>query len=137
MRRFRHLRRLTAIVANLLLLQLAFASGAGACPMGDEMHATGASTAGAVHAPHHVASAVASNSGISTAPASHHHAGGACNMACPTATCTAAGHCSTSMTTRADPAMTAFPAAAAPAQAPTADMPLSASPAPEPPPPRV
>src|SRR5438067_12806191 len=126
----RRVRRLTAVVTQLLMIHLAIVSGAMACPMGDDGSPGAVSTASA-HGPSHTAA-------HHPAPQhSHRHHGLHCEFFCTTAGCTSAGHCTA--VAAADGDASAAPSLYAVAR-PTReriDAPLSVSTAPEPPPPRA
>ncbi|HEX5970762.1 MAG TPA: hypothetical protein VFY85_02485 [Gemmatimonadaceae bacterium] len=140
MRRFPHLRRLTAVVTHLLLLQLAFVSAAGACPLGErgaghrDMQMSGVSAPGGQQ---HPANAAIAPAHADESPASHHERGNHCDMSCTTASCAAAGHCiAQAALVRADTDHGIEPEQGkAGVRADAA--PLSVSRAPEPPPPRA
>ena len=139
MRRFPHLRRVTAVFTHLLLLQLAFASAAGACPLGEggNSHAgiqmNGAPSPGDQHHPAHAAVTAAHPLAL---PASHHDGGGHCDMSCATP-CVTAGHCmANAVLDRAD-AHDAFARDGSGVSVHGAAAPHSVSTAPEPPPPRA
>jgi hypothetical protein len=140
MRRFPLLRRLTALLTHLLLLQLAFASAAGACPLGErgaghgDMQMSGASSPGSQQ---HPADAAPTSAHPPVSPTSHQEGGTHCDMSCTTASCAAAGHCMTNavlVRTDADHALGCEHSGAS-VRGDTA--PHSVSTAPEPPPPRA
>ena len=140
MRRFRHLRRLSAVIMHLLLLQLAFAGAAGACPLGERGAGHGSMPMGGASASdgqHHPMSAASASVHAPEAPASHHERGNRCDMPCATTSCAATGHCSADATlvrADADRAFEIEPGGASVRE----DAALhSVSTAPEPPPPRA
>ena len=129
------LRRLTALLSQLLLLQLAFASGTSTCPL-DSRHAAASmpmAHAGGAYGQHKTAGTERATEHLS-APGSQ-DAGAHCDMTCPPATCGATGHCSLTAaledTTETQPLATALARAASGAD----DAPHSVNSAPEPPPP--
>lgn len=138
----RRLRRLAALVASLLMTNVVVASGATACPMGDDWaNSTVASAQGVEHfgstARHH--ESMPGHHDSSPSRPAHHHVPGAshCTMACPPSGCAAFGHCgSVSLTDRRDEGPAAFSAANNRVFARTLAL-HSVSTAPEPPPPRV
>lgn len=154
MLRFRRLRRLTAIAAHLLLLQLVFTSAAGACPLGDGTAQATTVSSGANHADHHAmqsgamdsaapigsasTSAAPAPQGHGPAPApAHHHRGAHCDMTCAPASCGAAGHCSTSAVSSSPTPPAGLASADGRRIVARRDAPRSVSTAPEPPPPRA
>ena len=146
MRRLRPLRRLTAFVAQLLLVQLAFASGAASCPLDDAGAVMAVATAHGGE--HHMADAGTATqhvSGATTAPthaqpaspASHHHAGGHCEMACAPASCASPTHCSASAASSAGTTAELHARASGRVAADRDGAPRSVGTGPEPPPPRA
>ena len=123
----------------LLVVLVAIVGGAGACPIGGAaMPMAGMAMAG--HGSAHVEqqdAVDAAASGISAAPESHDHAGAHCDMTCPAAGCTAAGHCSATAAIADRPAASTPAAAQHRAPASVGEVPHSVSTAPEPPPPRA
>jgi hypothetical protein len=79
----------------------------------------------------------AAASGISAAPAPQDHAGAHCDMTCPAAGCTTAGHCPATAAIADRPAASAPAAKEHRAPASVREVPHSVSTAPEPPPPRA
>ena len=138
MRRLRHLRRLSAIVAQLLLVQLTFASGAGACPL-DGASTSGAAMVdmGAPHGEHHRMPADAPANHAPDSPASHHHASTHCDMACTPTHCGASGACSVPVLLDGGAADRALANVRALTLTGRDALPQSVTTAPEPPPPRA
>jgi hypothetical protein len=151
MPRFRRFRRLMAGVANLLLVHLAFASSAVACPFGDGVPQAADATASSKalsHEHHHrmngggregpdAATSAPSPEGIPSPSAPHHHAGAHCDMACPPSSCGSAGHCLTAAKTSSTSPTAFVNAQDSLIVVGLATTPRSVSTAPEPPPPRA
>ena len=140
-------RRLTAVITHLLMIQLAIVSGAMACPMAHDEAGEAMSVAmrSDAHAPpSHDEPATAASAGETRGPAashlpqrSHHHDASQCDSSCTPAGCTPGGHCGSAVALRPG----------APTERPSdvggrrmyarAGAPTSVSTAPEPPPPRA
>lgn len=146
MLRFRRVRRLTAIMTQLLTVWLMAVSGVAACPYGDRpaSDAAAADVTQARHAAHDMSAAETPRASTTstashepgTPPQHHHHEGGHCDMPCAPSSCGSAGHCSS--TASSQPTSAALPrVAASPFAGKVREMPPSLSTAPEPPPPKA
>ena len=140
----RQLRRLTALITSLLMMHLVIASGATACPMGDDVVNAGASVE-ASHGVEHAGATTGHNEPMSghhdnapTRPAHRHtHSGSHCATPCPPSGCASLGHCgSASLSAMRDGAEPGLVTASGLIIARTVAV-HSVSTAPEPPPPRA
>lgn len=140
----RRVRRFAALVTSVLLTNFVMASGATACPTGDDWPSPAVSAA-AAHGVEHPGSATGRRESAHgrhdtspTRPAHHHIPGGShCTAACPPSGCAGMSHCgSASLTDEQDEGSARFAAANKLAIARTIGL-RSVSTAPDPPPPRA